>query len=208
MLSRKSAAHTLDWSTNQIKIGNALNRCCEFQLFPLNQCCSEKTPNSFSDSIVHQRHFRCRPGTSGLPLQADICSAPSPMLRVLAPTADMVRHPAAQFFRARAFAASPSDPSLVFRRMPALCVNRIARQWIICWQRKPKAAPVSLPAAAQMRPWWASTTDRQMDRPIPIPCDLVVNIGWKIFSRSDGEIPGPDRRSKPAPGLARCVRTL
>src|SRR6516164_5158880 len=41
------------------------------------------------------------------------------------------------------------------------------------------------------RPPWASIIDRQIDSPIPMPCDLVVNSGLNIRSMALGSRPFP-----------------
>ncbi len=51
--------------------------------------------------------------------------------------------------------------------------------------------PCGFPGAAQSCPPCASTIDRQMDRPIPIPCGLVVKNASKMRVRSLGSMPVP-----------------
>ena len=46
-------------------------------------------------------------------------------------------------------------------------------------------------ALTHSRPWWASMIARQIDRPMPMPSDLVVNSGLKIRSLSCVLIPAP-----------------
>src|ERR1700693_2885719 len=46
-------------------------------------------------------------------------------------------------------------------------------------------------AVAHNRPSWASTIDRQIDSPIPMPCALVVNNGENIRSAALGSTPFP-----------------
>ena len=41
------------------------------------------------------------------------------------------------------------------------------------------------------RPPWASTMDRQIDRPSPMPFGLVVTNGWNRFAATTGARPGP-----------------
>ena len=45
--------------------------------------------------------------------------------------------------------------------------------------------------AAQSRPPWASTIERQIDRPSPIPSPFVVKNGSKIWSSFSDSIPLP-----------------
>jgi hypothetical protein len=52
-------------------------------------------------------------------------------------------------------------------------------------------APRSWSAVTHNRPSCASTIDRQIDRPIPIPSVLVVNIGLNIRSTTPGLRPFP-----------------
>src|SRR6202023_2048083 len=52
-------------------------------------------------------------------------------------------------------------------------------------------APSGLFGAAPNRPSWASMIERQIDSPIPMPPDLVVNSGLNICSSSCEPIPVP-----------------
>ena len=54
---------------------------------------------------------------------------------------------------------------------------------------KLKVTPTPSFRAIQMRPEWASTIDRQIARPIPIPASLLVMNGSKIFSVSWSPVP-------------------
>lgn len=54
-----------------------------------------------------------------------------------------------------------------------------------------KTAPSGLFGATHNRPSWASMIERQIDRPIPIPPDFVVNSGLNIRSKSCEPIPVP-----------------
>jgi hypothetical protein len=55
-----------------------------------------------------------------------------------------------------------------------------------------KTVPCGLRGAAHRLPPCASTIDRQMDRPIPMPCDLVVKKASKIRSVWLRSIPVPE----------------
>ena len=44
---------------------------------------------------------------------------------------------------------------------------------------------------AHKRPSWASTIDRLIDNPIPMPCDLVVKNGSKILPAASASNPKP-----------------
>ena len=58
-------------------------------------------------------------------------------------------------------------------------------------QLQEAAAPSGLFGATHNRPPWASMIERQIDRPIPIPPDFVVNNGLNIRSISCEPIPVP-----------------
>ena len=45
-----------------------------------------------------------------------------------------------------------------------------------------KIEPLDAPADAQIGPSWLSMIERQIERPIPMPCALVVNSGLKTRS--------------------------
>src|SRR5262245_60016636 len=53
-------------------------------------------------------------------------------------------------------------------------------------------------------PWWSRTMPYEMDRPRPVPSDLVVKKGSKILGSTSGGIPGPVSRtiSRAAPGCS------
>src|SRR5215831_9468724 len=55
-----------------------------------------------------------------------------------------------------------------------------------------KIAPCGLAEAADRRPPWASTIERQIDNPIPIPLLLLVKNGSKMRFNVSGSIPGPE----------------
>ena len=54
-----------------------------------------------------------------------------------------------------------------------------------------KIEPPVVPGNNQIRPSWFSMIDWQIERPIPIPRALVVNIGLKSWATSDDLMPVP-----------------
>ncbi|MNR01013.1 hypothetical protein D3C85_1168050 [compost metagenome] len=58
-----------------------------------------------------------------------------------------------------------------------------------------KAAPPSGGESAQMRPPCASTMERQIDRPMPMPSALVVKNALNSRSASSGAMPLPASRT-------------
>src|SRR5690606_32584299 len=58
-------------------------------------------------------------------------------------------------------------------------------------REKRKTAPVGALAAIQSRPPWASITDRQNMRPMPMPSGFVETKGRKMRSAMSGLTPGP-----------------
>jgi hypothetical protein len=54
-----------------------------------------------------------------------------------------------------------------------------------------RAPPSSGSCCTSMRPWCASTMERQMARPMPMPPSLVLKKALKICSRSSSRTPGP-----------------
>src|SRR5260221_2203378 len=55
-----------------------------------------------------------------------------------------------------------------------------------------KTAPRGDCGDAQRRPPWASTIDRQIDSPMPMPLGFVVKKGSKRRSMVSGASPGPE----------------
>src|SRR5689334_22101974 len=60
-----------------------------------------------------------------------------------------------------------------------------------CGKVNLKAAPFGDRCDPQKLPPWASTIDRQIQSPMPIPFGLVLKNGSKIRLAMDGSSPGP-----------------
>src|SRR5208337_517494 len=56
-------------------------------------------------------------------------------------------------------------------------------------------APCGVPGEAQMRPVCASTIERHIAKPMPVPSGFVVKNGLKICSAVSGLIPVPESRT-------------
>src|SRR5712672_1994639 len=74
--------------------------------------------------------------------------------------------------------------------------NRLSSQATDNGNDRWNTAPPSVSFSAQIRPWCAKTMVRAMERPIPMPCSLVVKNGSKIWVSLSGGIPGDRNYSR------------
>jgi hypothetical protein len=69
-------------------------------------------------------------------------------------------------------------------------------------------APSGIRGSAHKRPPWDSTRERLMDKPMPMPCDLVVKNGSKIRSAISWLIPIPLSSTETSTSVAFCRREI
>src|ERR1043165_6584270 len=89
------------------------------------------------------------------------------------------------------------DDNAEVRQLRGQADNQAARscRWVgVCaaGNSNRNRAPPPAACSTQILPPWFSIMERQIERPMPMPPDLVVNSGSKMRARAASAMPGPE----------------